>query len=399
MSDLRDVLVEEARARMLAVAVRLPAEDVSLAAALGRTLAADVSATRDQPPFEASAMDGWAVRSADAGPRKPSGESAAGRGHEGVVGEGEAVRIFTGAPVPAGADAVIIQENVALDGGGLILKTQVKPRDNIRKAGGDFHSGDKLLSAGIRLDPWRLSLAAAAGKATLAVARKPRVAILSTGDEIVLPGGNPGPHQIFNSGGPALAAMVERWGGEGIVLSPAADSEQAIADAVAAQDCDVLVTVGGASVGDHDLVKPALGRLGLSLVFESLKMRPGKPTSFGTLSDGRRVLGLPGNPASAMACAELFLKPLILAMQGADPTVRLVQAKLMAGMDANSPREHWMRTRLSNVAGNLMATPFGNQDSSLVAVFAQADGLLRRLPNARPAKAGEVVEVLVLDRL
>lgn len=396
--SLRDVLVEDARQRMLDLAVKLPSEDVALADALGRILARDVSATRDQPPFTASAMDGWAIRSADTGPRRQVGESAAGRGYDGQVGQGEAVRIFTGAPVPAGADAVIIQENVGRDGETLILKTTPKPRDNIRGAGGDFHAGDRLLGAGAKLDPWRLSLAAAAGKAVLAVARKPRVAILSTGDEIVLPGGNPGPHQIFNSGSPALAAMVERWGGEGIVLNPAADTEEAILEAVADAGYNVLVTVGGASVGDHDLVKPTLAKLGLSLAFESLKMRPGKPTSFGTLTDGRRVLGLPGNPASAMACAELFLKPLLMAMQGADPAVRLVQAKLTVGMEANSPREHWMRARLSNVGGNLMATPFGNQDSSLVAVFAQADALLRRLPDARPAKAGEVVEVLVLDR-
>ena len=399
VSDLHNVLVDEARARMLALAAVLPAEQVELDQALGRTLAEPVIATRDQPPFAASAMDGWAVRSADAGPRRVAGESAAGRGFDGEVGEGEAVRIFTGAPLPAGADSVIIQENVTRDGDTLILNEAVAAGDNIRPAGGDFQSGAMLLEAGVRLDPWRLSLAAAAGKAYIACARKPRVAILSTGDEIVLPGQIPGPHQIFNSGGPALAALVERWGGQAVLLSPAVDSLEVIANAIADQACDVVVTVGGASVGDHDLVKPALAGLGLTLAFETLKMRPGKPTWFGTLEDGRRVLGLPGNPASALACAELFLHPLLSAMQQGDARLTLTRVRIAQPLAANGPREHWMRVRLSNVEGELIATPFGNQDSSLVSVFAQADALLRRLPDAPDAVAGDVADVLVLDRL
>ncbi len=375
------------------------AEQVPLDEALGRTLAEPVLATRDQPPFPASAMDGWAVRSVDADPLKAVGESAAGHAYAGTLNPGEAVRIFTGAPVPDGADAILIQENASLAGERLTLNQRVEAGLFVRPAGGDFRAGDLLLEAGVRLDPWRLALAAAAGKPSLLCAAKPRVAILSTGDEIVLPGATPGPYQIFNSGGPALAALVRLWGGEPVLLTPAIDSADVIAQAVADQACDVVVTIGGASVGDHDLVKPALARLGLSLVFETLKMRPGKPTWFGTLADGRRVLGLPGNPASAMACAALFLRPLLAAMQGGDPAVRLTPARLAQPVAANGPREHWMRARVSNEDGLLTALPLRDQDSSLVTVFAQADALLRRLPDAPAAEAGDVVELLVLDRL
>lgn len=398
---MRDVPTDDARAAMLAQAVRTPGEAVALNAALGRTLSEPVVALRDQPPFDGSAMDGWAVRAADAidGARLQSaGESAAGHGFDGVVEAGRAVRIFTGAPLPSGADTVIIQENTRREGEAVVIEQAPAAGANIRRAGGDFRSGAVLLQPGSRLDPWRLSLAAAAGRAELTVAARPRVVILSTGEEIVSPGGSPGPHQIFNSGGPAMAALVTTWGGAPTVLTPAGDDIDLIASAVRDQPCDLIVTIGGASVGDHDLVKPALSRLGLELVFESLKMRPGKPTWFGRLGDGRRVLGLPGNPASAMACAELFLRPLLAAMQGADPSLPLICARLAGSLPANGPREHWMRARLSNVDGVCTATPFGDQDSSLVTVFAQADALLRRLPNAAPAQAGDMISVLPLDR-
>ncbi len=387
---------------MLAL-VRPPStEEVSLYAAARRTLAEDVVATRNQPPFTASAMDGWAVRAVDAvagAQLNIAGESAAGRGHTGQVGPGQAVRIFTGAPVPPGADAVVIQENTSRDDDTVIINEAAAPRANLRPEGGDFRAGDALLKAGVRLDPWRVSLAAAAGRPSLSVARKPKVAILSTGDEIVLPGTEPGPHQIFNSGAPALAVLVEHWGGEPVLLTPAGDTLAAIADPVRNQACDVLVTIGGASVGDHDLVKPALATLGLTLAFESLKMRPGKPTSFGTLSDGRYVLGLPGNPASAMVCAELFLRPLLAALQGGDPALPMSTARIATPLPANAPREHWMRARLSSTDGVMTATPFGDQDSSLITVFANADALVRRPCDAPAAAAGDVVEVLKLERL
>jgi len=396
MPDLRDVAVDAARERMLALAVRTRPETVALADALGRTLAETITASRDQPPFAASAMDGWAVRGARGGERlRILGESAAGKGFDGGVQAGEAVRIFTGAPVPRGADAVVIQENTAREDGVVVINEAAASGANIRVAGGDFRQGDVLLQPGVRIDAWRLSLAAAAGRASLSVAAAPRVAILSTGEEIVPPGGEPGPYQIFNSGGPALAALARRWGAASVVLAPAGDNEAAIREAVASADCDVVVTIGGASVGDHDVVKPALSKLGLELSFETLKMRPGKPTWFGILADGRRVLGLPGNPASALACAELFLHPLVAAMQGGDPRLPMRTAIVTHGLPANGPREHWMRARLND--GEV--TPFGDQDSSLVTVFASADALLRRAVGAPAVAVGESVEVLVLDRL
>ena len=392
--------VEAARARMLAGVTPLAPETTPLGQALGRVLAEDVAAARDQPPFAASAMDGWAVRAVDGGgPRRIIGESAAGRGFEGVVGPGEAVRIFTGAPLPRGADTVVIQEDARREGDRVTVPPITGPR-HVRPAGQDFRAGDILLQAGAWLDPWRLSLAAAAGRPALAVAGRPGVAILSTGEEIVEPGGAPGPFQIYNSGTTALCALVERWGGAPIALPPVGDEAAATAAAVSSVACDLLVTVGGASVGDHDLVKPALTTLGLRLAVESVAVRPGKPTWFGTLADGRRVLGLPGNPASALVCAELFLRPLLRAMLGADPGPTLVRARAGTAFAGNAGREHWMRGRLRHGDdGALMVDAFQDQDSSLVTVFAIADALIRRPVGAPALAAGETVEILRLDRL
>jgi molybdopterin molybdotransferase len=392
--------VEEARARMLAGVEALGVEQVGLREALGRVLAADVFAARDQPPFAASAMDGWAVRAADGpGRLRIVGESAAGRGFAGAVEAGEAVRIFTGAAVPAGADAVVIQEEVARDGDFVVIPGVTQPR-HIRPAGQDFRAGALLIAAGTRLDPWRLSLIAAAGMAKAPVARAPKVAILSTGEEIVEPGGAPGPFQIFNSGTTALGALVATWGGEALVLESVGDEAAATARAVADAACDLIVTIGGASVGDHDLVKPALASLGLELIVESVAVRPGKPTWFGVLADGRRVLGLPGNPASALVCAELFLHPLLAALQGADPALRLIAARARGAFAANGPREEWTRARLIHGAdGALVAQRLADQDSSLVSVFADADALVRRPPGAGAVQPGETIEVLTLGRL
>ena len=391
--------VEGARAAMLALCPTLGVETVALAEGLGRFLAEDVIAKRDQPPFAASAMDGWAVRADDgAGLRRIVGESAAGHGFAGEVGAGEAVRIFTGASVPSGADTVVIQEDARREGDTVAIPILVGG-SHIRPAGLDFRAGAILLKAGVRLDPWRLALAAAAGLPTLRVARRPVVAILSTGEEVVEPGAVPGPFQIFNSGSTALAGLVTAWGGVAHTQPPVKDDRAAITEAVRSVACDLLVTVGGASVGDHDLVKPALEDLGLSLVVESIAVRPGKPTSFGTLGDGRRVLGLPGNPASALVGAELYLKPIIRAMLGADPSVCRVAARTASALPANGAREHWMRARLSiDQGGVLVALPLGDQDSSLVTVFAEADALLVRVPNALPVAVGDRVEVLRLER-
>jgi molybdopterin molybdotransferase len=252
----------------------------------------------------------------------------------------------------------------------------------------------------MRLDPWRLSLAASAGAAFLLVASRPRVAILATGEELAQPGTTPGPWAIFESNSQGLTAWAQALGAEVMRLAPAGDNEDAIAAAVARTEAELVVTVGGASVGDHDLVKPALARLGLVQTVGSVALRPGKPTWYGTLGDDRRVLGLPGNPASAFVCAELFLRPLILALQGAEPGPVLLKARLASPLPANGAREHWMRAQLgSGDDGVLTATPFPEQDSSMVGVLARADALLRRPIGAAAAETGDLVEVLRLDRL
>ncbi|WP_354072017.1 gephyrin-like molybdotransferase Glp [Caulobacter sp. 1776] len=399
---LKNLTVEDARARMLDGAIRLGVETVPLAASLGRVLAQPVIAARPQPPFDASAMDGWAIRRADYAPGRAfaaAGESAAGKAFGREIRPGETVRIFTGAPVPAGADLVVIQEEAVREGDVVRFEAGEDPKSNIRPAGGDFQAGDVLLDAGLVIDPWRLGLAASAGLAEVPVARRPRVAILATGDELVPPGGAPRPDQIFESGSFSLVALIQAWGGEAIRLIAQADDAAAIAATVAPARADLIVTIGGASVGDHDLVKPALRTLGLELAVETIALRPGKPTWFGRLTKGQSVLGLPGNPASAMVCAELFLRPLLAVLAGGAPEIGLVTARLAAPLPATGPREHWMRAALaSDLEGRTIATPFPDQDSSLVGVFARADALLRRRAGAPAASANDVVEVLPLRR-
>jgi molybdopterin molybdotransferase len=391
--------VEAARAAMLAWAQRLPAQTVALADAVGRTLAEDIQAIRDQPPYPASAMDGWAAAAVDIpGRLRIAGESAAGTPYASALARGEAVRIFTGAALPPGADTVVIQEVARRDGE--IVELPATPKGGyVRPAGCDFGAGALLLTRGMKLDAWRLSLAAAGGRGALAVAQRPRVSFLSTGEEIIDPGSEPGPYQIFDAGTVALVALAGRWGAAATRLKPVGDDIAVTAKAVREADCDLIVTVGGASVGDHDLVKPALAQLGLELAVESVNVRPGKPTWFGRLADGRRVLGLPGNPSSALVCAELFLHPLLLAMQGADPDLRLVGARAAAAFPANGSREHWMRARIAIGAdGMLSAEAFADQDSSLVSVFASADALVRRPAGAAALEAGGLVEALLLER-
>jgi molybdopterin molybdotransferase len=390
--------VTDARGRMLAEARPLPAEQVSLTAAAGRVLAEDIAATRDQPPFAASAMDGYAVRSADTpGRLTVIGESAAGHGFDGEVGPGQAVRIFTGAAIPAGADAVVIQEDAGRDRDHVDVPA-TPGNQHVRPAGGDFRAGQPLLAKGATLDAWRISLAAAAGRATVSVARRPVVAVFATGEEIVEPPAAPGPFQIYNSGSPGLAAMIAAWGGEARLARPVRDDLETTIEALRHADADIVVTIGGASVGDHDLVRKAAEALGLDLKVASVNVRPGKPTFFGVLGDGRLLLGLPGNPASAFVCAELFLRPLLRALQGADPTPPTIAAKLSAPLAANGPREHWMRAQLAHEAGEVRVSPYRDQDSSLVTVFAAANALLCRPANAPAAQAGDVVDALPLSR-
>lgn len=390
--------VEDARARMLAEIAPLPAERVAIAESIGRALAEPVTARRHQPPFAASAMDGYAIRSADApGTLTLIGESAAGHGYDGPVAPGQAVRIFTGAAVPAGCDAVVIQEDVTREGERVSVPATAEGQ-NVRPAGGDFQAGDALLAAGVRIDPWRLSLAAAAGAAELAVTRRPRVALFSTGEEIVEAPAVPGPFQIYDSGSRALAALARGWGAEVSRAKPVRDDLDATIQALREAEGDLVVTVGGASVGDHDLVRAAGEALGLQLRVASIAVRPGKPTFFGLLADGRRMLGLPGNPASAFVCAELFLKPILDAYQGADATLPMLTARADAPLAANGPREHWMRAQLTYGTDGLTVRAYRDQDSSLVSVFAASNALLRRPPNAPGVEVGDRVEVLPLSR-
>ena len=357
-----------------------------------------MAAVRDQPPFAASAMDGWAVRAADcAGVLKIVGESAAGHGFEGQVAAGEAVRIFTGAAVPEGCDAIVIQEDAERDDETVRIPA-VEAKNFVRPAGGDFKAGAVLLTRGMRIDPRRLSLAASAGRAVVSGGGRPRVALLSPGAEIVEAPATPGPFQIYDSGVPALAAMIEGWGGSVVRAKPVRDELDAVIAALRCADADLVVTVGGASVGDHDLVRAAAQALGLSLRVASVNVRPGKPTFFGVLGDGRRLLGLPGNPASAFVCAEMFLKPILSGYQGAATEPVTIAARLAEALPANGSREHWMRARLTYEDGGVSVRPYRDQDSSLVSVFAAADALMRRLANAQAADAGSVVEVLPLSR-
>lgn len=390
--------VEAARAAMLAGVRRLDPVELPLAEVLGRTLAEDIVAVRDQPPFTNSSMDGWAVRSADgAGSRRIIGESAAGHGFPGPLGPGQAVRIFTGAALPQGADAVVIQEDARREGDAVEVPASA-PGDNVRQAGRDFRAGATLLSEGLRLDPWRLSLCASAGRDRVKVVRPPWVSIVSTGEEVVEAPAVPGPWQIYDSGSPGLEAMLRSWGAGVRRVTGVRDRREAVREAMAGAGGDLVVTLGGASVGDHDLVRSAAADLGLDLRVESVAVRPGKPTFFGVLGDGRSLLGLPGNPASAFVCAELFLRPLVAALEGRPSAPALRRVRLLAPLPANGPREHWMRARLSAGLEGEAVEAFLDQDSSLVRIFSEADALLRRLPGAPAAAAGEAVEVLPLLR-
>lgn len=390
--------VEAARAAMLSAIRVLPVEAVPLAEADGRRLAEPVEARRDQPPFDASAMDGWAVRAADvvAGARLTIvGESAAGHGAAVAVGPGQTARIFTGAALPDGADHVVIQEEAGRDGDVVVLQAVRAETGYVRTRGGDFREGQVLLQAGVRLNPWRLALAASAGCGELVCVRRPRVAILPTGDELVEPGGQAGSHQIYNAAGPALAAFTVRHGGTPATLRPARDDDADVLSLVEGATFDLLVTIGGASVGDHDRIKPALRSIGADLMVEGCAMRPGKPVWFAILPDGRAVLGLPGNPASALVCAELFLAPLLAALQGARGDLRTETAILAEAVPSNGPRDHYMRALIeADGDGRRRVRPFPDQDSSLVTVMAAAGVLIRRPPFATAADAGDVVEIV-----
>jgi molybdopterin molybdotransferase len=379
-------------------------EEIPLADAHLRTLAADVTARRTQPPFPASAMDGYAVRGADLSGSptlKVIGMSAAGHGFAGTVGPGEAVRIFTGAPLPQGADSIVIQENTKAEDGAVTIAPHMTAGRHIRPAGVDFNAGDVLLRAGHRLDARRLALAAAAGHAALPVRRRPRVAILATGDELVRPGEAAGPDQIVASNSYGVAAFVEAAGGEAHDLGIAGDDLAELRGVIGEAEgkADVLVTLGGASVGEHDLVQEALTGAGMTLGFWRIAMRPGKPLMFGRL--GRTIaLGLPGNPVSSMVCAILFVVPLVRALVG-DPQAGRdisVAATLGSGLRENDERQDYLRATLTSEGpdGLPVATPLARQDSSLLSVLGEADGLIVRPPHALASQMGERCRIIRL---
>ncbi len=395
--------VADALERLLAGAMPLSPEPVDLLSASGRTLAEPLAAKLTAPPFDASAMDGYAVRLTDLttlpARLRVIGEAAAGQGFRGKVATGEAVRIFTGAPMPDGADAVHIQENCTREDDAVIVREGNPDAAHVRPRGGDFTTGAELLNAGTRLGARQITLAAAMGHATLPVHRKPKVAILASGDELVLPGVTPGTDQIVCSNPYGVAALVAAAGGDPHFLGIAADTREALnAHIDRARGYDLLITIGGASVGDHDLIAPVLEARGLSLDFWKIAMRPGKPMLFGRLGD-MRVVGLPGNPVSALICTRVFLVPLIERLCGrTQSNARMVDAIAAVDIEANGPRTHYMRATLQRGDdGRLLARPVRSQDSSLLSPLAAADCLLVREVGAPVLKAGETVQVLPLD--
>jgi molybdopterin molybdotransferase len=398
--------VDDARRTIVAAMTPVPPEQVSLADALGRVLAAPVAARRTQPPVAVSAMDGYAVQSADVA-RLPAtlriiGYAPAGAAFAGRLGPGEAVRIFTGAPVPDGADAIVIQENTTVaDDRVTVVGGAAAPGRFIRAAGLDFAAGDELLAAGTVLSSRDIGLAAAMNVPWLMVRRRPRVALLSTGDEVVMPGDPIGESQIVSSNGLALAAFVTAEGGAPTDLGIAPDSADALrAMAAGAAGADLLVTTGGASVGDHDLVQSVLGEAGLEVEFWRIAMRPGKPLIFGRLGE-TAFLGLPGNPVSALVCALIYLRPALRALSGIDAdhlSEGPISVVLGSDLPENDERQDYLRARLTRGPDGLpVATPFARQDSAMFALLARADGLIVRPPFAPAARAGETVPLLPLS--
>jgi molybdopterin molybdotransferase len=399
--------IEEARSRILQALSPTAAETVALAAAGGRVLARPVRARLTQPSADVSAMDGYAVRAADAAAAgavlRVVGSAPAGHPFAGAVGAGQAVRIFTGAPVPEGADSVLLQEDAEAEGDRVRVGEAVRAGRWIRRRGLDFEEGESLLPAGRRLTARDVGLAAAANHPWIVVHRRPRVGILATGDEIALPGEPLPPGGIVSSNAHALAALVRANGGEPQVLPIAPDDEAAIAEAAAAaRSCDLLVTTGGASVGEHDLVQSALGPEGFALDFWRIAMRPGKPLIWGRLGQ-TPLLGLPGNPVSALVCGVVFLLPALDRLSGSPEGAapRTLRARLGAALPENDRRFDFLRARLEPAEGGVepVALPFPVQDSSMLKTLARADALVLRPPHAPAAAAGDVVEAIPLAPL
>ena len=398
------ISVDEAVARIARDFAILSSEIVPVAEACGRVLAEDAIARADHPPAPMSAMDGYAVRRSDAAvgaELRVIGESPAGRPFHGRIGEGEAVRIFTGGVVPEGADAVVIQEDTISVAPSPSARVRIKeaphPNENVRPRGLDFRNGEILLPRGHRISPRDIALIAAGDLPNISVIRKPRVAVVATGDELSRPGEPRQEGGIVASSVYALQAMIRQWGGEAFDVGILKDRPEAFWTLPeATKTADLVVTQGGASVGDHDLVQSALKPHGFVLDFWRIAMRPGKPLIFGRLRD-TAFIGLPGNPVSAMVCAVLFIQPAIAAMLGMQYEPPIVRAKLASPLRANGRRQDYIRTRLSREDGMLTAEPFALQDSSMQKIFAQSDGLIIRRIEAPAAAAGEDVEVLLLS--
>ncbi|MEQ1647701.1 MAG: gephyrin-like molybdotransferase Glp [Hyphomicrobiaceae bacterium] len=396
--------VEEALVRVLGDVIPLSDfENVGLMTARGRVLAAPVTARHTQPPFNASAMDGYAVRACDVAALPATltvvGEAAAGRAFGGGVDVGQAARIFTGAPVPAGADAIVIQENVARVGPQITVVSGAVDPEHVRPLGGDFRLGALLVAPEQKLTARALLLAAAGGYGTVVVRRRPRVALIATGDELVLPGTMPAQSQIVCSNPYGVGAMLEAFGAEVTFVGIAKDTRESLAALLdQAHGADVVITLGGASVGDHDLVGPVLQDRGMALDFWKIAMRPGKPLMFGRLG-AQRILGLPGNPVSSMITARLFAVPLVLALLGIPESAQPWQQAVTAvALTANGARAHYMRaTAVGSPHGGLVVTPVDNQDSSLITPLATANVLIVRPIGAPVVVKGALVPVMALD--
>lgn len=391
------ISVEEALARLFALVSPLGTEEVPLTQAAGRVLAAPAVARRDQPPFPAAAMDGYALRAADARPGavlRVVGEAAAGRGFAGTCGPGEAIRIFTGAPVPAPLDRVVIQEDTTRQEDRITLGDDLDAAAHVRPAGGDFRAGERI-GAPRRLRPADVALLAAMNLPRVTVTRRPVVAILATGNELVPPGGEPGPDQIVASNGYGLHALLRQAGAEPRLLPIARDTLGSLETAFGlAEGADLLLTIGGASVGDHDLVGAAAAEAGMERAFYKVAMRPGKPLMAGRVgAAGMAMIGLPGNPVSAMVCGHVFVAPLVDYMLGLGPApARREDAVLGAALPPNGPREHYLRAWRG--AGGVI--PYDRQDSSLLSVLARSDCLIVQPPRDPGRAAGESVEIIPL---
>jgi molybdopterin molybdotransferase len=394
------ISVEEALARLLAPLEPLPHEQISIAEGLGRVLAEDVAARRTQPPFAVSAMDGYAVRAEDVttvpAELRIVAEVPAGAGFGGHVGSGEAARIFTGAPLPAGTDTIVIQEDTQREGDRVRVLEGAPRGRYVRREGLDFGDGDVLLRAGRRLTARDIGLLAAMNRPWLRVQRRPRVGILSTGDEIVMPGDPIGPHQIVSSNSLALAAFVTACGGTPVSVGNAPDDPAALRRiAAATRGVDLLVTTGGASVGEHDLVREALAADGLELDFWQIAMRPGKPLMVGSYR-GTPMIGLPGNPVSTLVCALLFLRPALDRLSGSEePVDGTPMARLGVPLSKNDRRQDYLRSRLARAGdGELEVFPFEVQDSSMMRLFSAADCLVVRPPHAPAVERGARVPIV-----